>query len=119
MSESVEGVPREVVLNAMRRPATFLGTHVGAAVCNVIATLYAFTFTESLLVLGVALPIHGVCWLITKSDPFAFRLIGLRLIHVAETLPNRSVWRASSRDPNGRLQQHSLRSAESRRRSVC
>ncbi|MGE0847784.1 MAG: VirB3 family type IV secretion system protein [Flavobacteriaceae bacterium] len=102
MSDEVETLPREVVLNAMRRPASFLGTHVGAFVCNVVFTLYAFTFTESLMVLGVALPIHGICWLITKSDPFAFRLIGLKAVHTIETLPNRMFWKASSRDPNGR-----------------
>ena len=103
MSELPEGLPREVVLNAMRRPATFLGTHVGAVVGNVILTLYAFTFTESLLVLAAALPVHILCWLITQSDPFAFRLLGLRLVHLAETMASRPLWRASSRDPNGRL----------------
>lgn len=102
MSEPIEQVPREVVLNAMRRPATFLGTHIGAVVGNVIVTLYGFTLTESLLVLAVAVPIHCVSWLITISDPFAFRLIGLRIFHLVETLPNRALWRASSRDPNGR-----------------
>lgn len=103
MTEEAATLPREVVLNAMRRPASFLGTHIGAFVCNVIFTLYAFTFLESLMVLAAAIPIHGICWLITQADPFAFRLIGLKAAHTVESLPNWVLWRAASRDPNGRL----------------
>lgn len=94
-------IPREPVLNAMRRPATFLGTHVGAVMANVIFTMYAFTFTDNLWLLFLFVPIHGICWLISKSDPFAFRLLGLYLVHAAEALPNRYLWKCSSRDPNG------------------
>lgn len=94
-------IPREPVLNAMRRPATVLGTHIGAVMINLIFCMYAFMFTDNLWALALAVPIHGVCWLITQTDPFAFRIIGLYATLRAETLPNRFVWGCASRDPNG------------------
>jgi type IV secretion system protein VirB3 len=95
-------LPQEIVLNGMRRPATIFGTHIGAVIGTTVFTLYAYQLSGVLWVLLVCLPIHAICWLITKADPFAFRLVGLKLGHAVETLPNRLYWGASSRDPNGR-----------------
>jgi type IV secretion system protein VirB3 len=96
-------LPQEIVLNGMRRPATIFGTHIGAVIANTVFTLYAYQLSGILWVLLVCLPVHGICWLITKADPFAFRLVALKIGHQVETLPNRLYWGASSRDPNGRL----------------
>ena len=71
----------------------------GAVIANVIFTMYAFVFTDSLWALAASVPIHGICWAITKYDAHAFRIIGLWLSHTAETLGSRPTWRASSRAP--------------------
>lgn len=93
-------IPREPVLNAMRRPAMVLGTHIGAVMGNLIFCMYAFMFTDNLWALALAIPIHGVSWLITQTDPFAFRILGLYAGLRIETLPNRFLWGCASRDPN-------------------
>ena len=95
-------LPQDKVFIAVTRPSTFAGTHFGAVILNVIFTLYAFVFTDSLWMLAVAIPIHAVCWGITKYDPHAFRLIGLKINHAFETLANRPRWKASSRAPHAK-----------------
>jgi type IV secretory pathway VirB3-like protein len=92
-------IPQDKVFLGVTRPATFAGTHFVAVLANVIFTMYAFVFTDSLWALAVAVPIHGICWAITRYDPHAFRIIGLKLSHMAETLGARPSWRTSSRAP--------------------
>jgi len=92
-------IPQDKVFLGVSRPATFGGTHFAAVIANVIVTMYAFVFTDSLWALGMAVPIHAICWAITKYDPHAFRIIGLWLSNVFETLGSRPTWRASSRAP--------------------
>jgi type IV secretion system protein VirB3 len=92
-------IPQDKVFIGATRPATFAGTHFAAVVSNVIFTMYAFVFTDSLLMLAVAVPIHAVSWAITQYDPHAFRIIALWLSHRFETLGARPTWRAASRAP--------------------
>lgn len=92
-------IPQDKVFIGATRPATFGGTHFGAVIANVILTMYAFVFTDSLWALAAAVPMHGVSWAITKYDPHAFRIIGLWLSHTFETLGSRPTWRSSSRAP--------------------
>ncbi len=93
-------LPREKVLGAMRRPAELWGTHLGAVFGNMVFTMFAFTATDNLWAYAAALPIHGICVLISKTDPYAFRLIYLKFWLSAESCGNRLLWSCSSRDPN-------------------
>ena len=95
-------IPQDKVFIGASRPATYCGTHFAAVIANVIVSMYAFVFTDSLWALFAAVPIHGICWAITRYDPHAFRIIGLWLTHRAETLSARPTWRASSRAPYAR-----------------
>lgn len=94
-------LPEEKVLGAMRRPAELWGTHLGAIMGNMVFSMTAFTVTDNLWAFVAALPIHGLCVLVSRSDPYAFRLLYLKASLAAESAGNRVVWKASSRDPNG------------------
>ena len=81
------------------RPAQFWGTHWGALIANVIFTMYAFVFTDELWVLLICIPIHATCWLISKYDPNAFRLLWLAAMTRSRSISNALYWRGSSSDP--------------------
>jgi type IV secretory pathway VirB3-like protein len=92
-------LPQDKVFLGMTRPSMFGGTHFGAVIVNVIFTMYAFVFTDELWMLAISIPIHGISMLISKYDPFAFRLIGMKLSLMFETIGNVFLWRAASRAP--------------------
>lgn len=92
-------IKQDTLFLAMTRPAQLWGTHWGALVANVIVTMYTFMFTEALWALFMCVPIHAVCWLVSRYDPNAFRLIGLLLLTRSRSLANGLYWRASSSDP--------------------
>lgn len=90
---------QDKVFTGATRPSMFWGTHYVAVIANVIVSMYAFVFTDSLWALAAAVPVHLICVAISRYDPHAFRLIGLKLKHGSETIGNRAYWRASSRAP--------------------
>jgi type IV secretion system protein VirB3 len=92
-------IRQDTLFLGMTRPAQFWGTHWGALVANVIVTMYTFMFTEALWAILLCVPIHAVCWLISRHDPNAFRLIGLALLTRTRSLGNALYWRASSANP--------------------
>lgn len=92
-------LPQDKVFIGMARPAMMAGTHIGALITNMTFSIYAFVFTDSLWMLALGLPLHGVCVLISRYDPHAFRIIGLKLVTTTETMASRMAWRASSRAP--------------------
>ena len=80
-------IKQDTLFLGMTRPAQLWGTHWGALVANVIVTMYTFMFTEELWTLFLCVPIHVVCWLISRYDPNAFRLIGLLLMTRTKAWP--------------------------------
>ena len=92
-------IKQDTLFLGMTRPAQVWGTHWAALVTNVIVTMYAFMFAEELSALLLCVPIHAVCWLISRYDPNAFRLIALFLMTRSKSLGNGLYWRASSSDP--------------------
>ena len=92
-------IKQDTLFLGMTRPAQFWGTHWGALVANVIVTMYTFVFTEELWALFLCVPIHAVCWWISRYDPNAFRLIALFLVTRTKSLGNALYWRSSSSDP--------------------
>jgi type IV secretory pathway VirB3-like protein len=92
-------IPRDKVFIGGLRPATMFGTHFAAVIVNMIVTLYAFVFTDSLWALCLALPVHGVCVMTTQYDPHAFWLIWLRASTLFQTLGNVAAWKCASRAP--------------------
>ncbi|TCV82739.1 type IV secretion system protein VirB3 [Sulfurirhabdus autotrophica] len=89
-------ISRDTLFLGATRPAQFWGTHWAALIFNVIVTMYAFVFTDSLWALVMALPIHAICWSISSYDHNAFRLIYLFLLMRAKSMANGVYWRSSS-----------------------
>lgn len=89
-------ISKDTLFLGATRPAQFWGTHWGAVIFNVIFTMYAFVFTDDLLMLFVCVPIHAVCWSISRYDHNAFRLIFLFFMMRSKSIANFFYWRASS-----------------------
>ena len=82
------------------RPPMRWGVTYSALLFNMVFTLEAFLLTKNLLVLGLCLPIHGVCLLLCTRDA---RFFDLSLLWLRTRLPallaNLRFWRASSYSP--------------------
>jgi len=92
-------ISQDTLFLGATRPAQFWGTHWAALITNVIVTMYAFVFSDNLWMLFICVPIHAVCWSISRYDPNAFRLIFLFLLTRGKSLANGLYWRASSSSP--------------------
>lgn len=84
----------------MTRPPMRWGVTYTAIVMNVVLTMQAFLISRQLLLLFVALPIHGICMLLCAREPRWFDLAALwmrnRIPAIAGTW---FYWRASSYTP--------------------
>jgi type IV secretion system protein VirB3 len=97
---TTEGVTADPVFLALTRPALRWGVPYVAMVVNGFVTIEAFLITGNLLALLIALPIHGVSWLLCLSEPRFFDLLVLwaRTRGVA-LWGNHRYWRAQSYSP--------------------
>lgn len=77
MSERNAGVTADPVFLGITRPPMRFGVTYLALVFNVLFTMEVFIVTRNLLVLLVALPIHGVCVLLCARDPRYFELLAM------------------------------------------
>lgn len=84
----------------MTRPPMRWGVTYTAIVMNVVLTMQAFLVSRQILLLFVALPIHGICMLLCAREPRWFDLAALwmrnRIPAMAGTW---FYWRASSYTP--------------------
>jgi type IV secretion system protein VirB3 len=82
------------------RPAMRWGVTYAALLMNLVLTMEAFLATRNLLVLGIALPIHGLSVLLCARDPriFDLLLLWMRTHGVALTTTHRS-FRAAAYGP--------------------
>lgn len=62
---------------ALTRPAMALGVPFGALLITGVVTAETFLLTRNLLTLGVCVPLHGLFWLLTQSEPRYFELAQL------------------------------------------
>ena len=71
------GIDLDALYVGPTRPTTIMGVTWGAVVLNIGATVEVFTITQNLLWLGMAVPIHGICYLICLHEPRKFELLRL------------------------------------------
>jgi type IV secretion system protein VirB3 len=75
MSERNTGVTADPVFLGVTRPPMRFGVTYMALVFNAVFTMEVFILTKNLLVLLIALPIHGVCMLLCARDARYFDLL--------------------------------------------
>ncbi len=77
-----------------------LGVPYAALLANAFITLELFLVTRNLLWLLVALPLHGLAWLICLAEPRAFELLAVwAQVRARAGFRGRHRWRAISYGP--------------------
>jgi type IV secretion system protein VirB3 len=69
------GVTADLLFVAVTRPAMRFGVTYVAILMNAALTMELFLLTKNLLVLLLALPVHGVCMLLCARDARYFDLL--------------------------------------------
>src|SRR6202034_757842 len=100
MRDRNAGVTADPVFVGVTRPPMRFGVTYVALLGNLVFTMEGFLLTKNLLVLLVAIPIHGVCMLLCARDPRYFDLLLLwlktRLVGYFSSL---RYWRGASYSP--------------------
>ncbi len=100
MSDRNSGLIADPVFVGATRPSMIWGVTYSAVMLNAMAVMEFFLVTKNLLVLLVAIPVHGVGVLLCARDP---RFFDLALLWGRTRLPalfsNLRFWRASSYSP--------------------
>lgn len=100
MSSRNAGLTADPLFVGATRPPMRWGVTYAAVMFNLVFVLEAFLLSKNLLVLGLALPIHGVCALLCARDARFFDLLLLwGRTRLPATLGNLWTWRASSYSP--------------------
>ena len=100
MSERNGGLTADVLFVAVTRPPMRWGVTFSALLFNLVFTMEVFLLTKNLLILLIAIPIHGVCALLCARDARYFDLILLwGRTRMPSFLANYRVWKASSYSP--------------------
>jgi len=71
------GVTADPLFVGATRPAIALGVPYAALLANALLTLELFLVTRNLLWLLVAVPLHGLSWLVCLAEPRAFELLAV------------------------------------------
>jgi type IV secretion system protein VirB3 len=94
------------------RPAMALGVPYAALLANAFLTLELFLVTRNLLLLLIALPLHGLAWLVCLAEPRAFELLAVwAQVRARAGFRGRQRWQTVSygafrpSKPDGRAQQ--------------
>jgi type IV secretion system protein VirB3 len=91
---------REPLFVGATRPPMRFGVTYAALLINLIATMELFLLTKNLLVLGVAIPIHGLAALLCARDPRIFDLLLLWMrTHAISLATTHSQFRAAAYGP--------------------
>jgi type IV secretion system protein VirB3 len=97
MSERNQGLIADPLFVAVTRPPMRWGVTFSALLFNLVFTMEVFLLTKNLLTMLIAVPIHGLCALLSLRDA---RFFDLLLIWGRTRLPayarNFRVWKASS-----------------------
>jgi type IV secretion system protein VirB3 len=100
MDDDEDGINVDSLAVGLTRPSTVLGVPYGAVMLNAFVCIEALSLTEKLQWLLMFIPVHGICYLITKRDPRTFELIVLWVRTTLGTLiASRWYWSASSYSP--------------------
>src|SRR6266478_4829631 len=94
------GLTADPLFVAVTRPPMRWGVTFSALLLNLVFTMEGFLLTKNLLVLLIAIPIHGVCALLCARDPRYFDLLLLwgktRMLAHFESL---RFWKGASYSP--------------------
>lgn len=100
MVGEVTGLARDPLFVGATRPPMRWGVTYSAVIFNMVFVLEVFLVTKNLLMLLLAVPIHGVCALLCARDARFFDLV---LVCARTRLPglfgNLRLWRANSYSP--------------------
>jgi type IV secretion system protein VirB3 len=100
MRERNAGVTTDALFVGITRPPMRFGVTYAALLANLVFTMEGFLLTKNLLVLLIAIPIHGVCALLCARDARYFDLLLVwgktRLLAYFESL---RFWKGSSYSP--------------------
>ena len=100
MTDHRPALIRDPLFVGATRPPMRWGVSFSAMLVNLVFTMEAFLLTKNLLVLGVALPIHGLSALLCARDARIFDLMMLwARTRIPALLTNYRHWRASSSSP--------------------
>lgn len=100
MAERNQGVIAEPVFVGATRPAMRFGATYLALLGNLVVTMECFLVTKNLLVLLIALPIHGICVLLCARDPRYFELLALwASTRLRAYFSSFALWRGASYSP--------------------
>lgn len=70
-----QGIVLDPLFVGATRPAMTLGVTYSALLINGVATAEMFLLTKNLMWILVCVPIHGMFWLVCKSEPRFFDLL--------------------------------------------
>lgn len=100
MSDRNMGLTIDPLFVGATRPPMRWGVTYSALLLNGVFTMELFLLTKNLLVLGLALPIHGLCALLCARDARFFDLALLcGRTRIPALLANARFWRSSSYTP--------------------
>lgn len=98
MESGEQDVYTDVLFVGLTRPATMLGIPLSAFVIEFMATGIIFLAVGNPLYLLLALPIHGVLYLISSNDPGVFSSIMIWMKTLGKCR-NTRFWEAASFSP--------------------
>lgn len=98
MENGEQDVYTDVLFVGLTRPATMLGIPLSAFVIEFMATGIIFLAVGNPLYLLLALPIHGVLYLISANDPGVFSSIMIWMKTLGKCR-NTRFWEAASFSP--------------------
>lgn len=100
MSSRNSGLTADPLFVAVTRPPMRWGVTFSALLLNLVFTMELFLVAKNLLVLLIALPIHGVCALLCMQDARFFDLLLLwGRTRIPAYATNFRYWKASSCSP--------------------
>lgn len=98
MQEGAQDVRTDVLFVGLTRPATMWGIPYAAFVLEFIGTTLVFLAIGNPLYLLLAVPLHGVLYLVSSNDPGAFDSIFMWLKTIGRSR-NTRFWGAASFAP--------------------
>lgn len=100
MNERETGLVSDPLFVGVTRPPMRWGVAYAALLFNLVFTMQLFLLTKNLLVLLIAVPIHGVCALLCARDARFFDLVLMwSRTRLSGVFANLHVWKANSYSP--------------------
>jgi type IV secretion system protein VirB3 len=100
VSERNQGLAADPLFVGVTRPPMRWGVAYPALLLNMVATMELFLVTRNLLMLLVAVPVHGLCVLLCARDARFFDLLLVwAMTRLPSYLANARYWRAASYAP--------------------